>query len=305
MARAAVATALALGIACDVRQTVRWTTRPELPEAPVEQFLARSDTGGPILHVPLFHSPGDTRWVFASLTHFKPIVNGYASYVPRRSQELAAVLAGASIPESALARLRAWPVGTLVVHEHALPLERLGPTMAFVAQALRSGALSAPIHFEHLGGDDWVFSLASPASGTGKDPRPFLEHTDAFPAIGHFEESDFPASIDEPAEGQAVRGALIVRGWGQTPIANGAPAAAAEIVEIRIDRDRRAHASFARAPRPDVAAALPALGSCEAAGYAAVFPMLPGDDARHEIRVVFRAVDGRMRTLSRTFDWEP
>ena len=74
---------------------------------------------------------------------------------------------------------------------------------------------------------------------------------------------------------------------------------------LRIDRDRRAHASFARAPRPDVAAALPALGSCAEAGYAAVFPMLPGDDARHDIRVVFRASDGRMRTLSRTFEWEP
>ena len=285
---------------------MRWTTRPELPEAPVEQFLARSDTGGPILHVPLYHSPGDTRWVFSSLAHFKPIVNGYASYVPRRSQELAATLAGGSIPESTLARLRAWPVGTLVVHEHALSLERLGPTMAFVAQALRSGALPEPLHFEHSGGDDWVFPLASasPASSTGKEARLFLEHADASPAIGRLEESDFPASIDEPAEGQAVHGALNVRGWGQTPGENGAPAAA-EIVEIRIDRDRRAHASFARSPRPDVAAALPSLGSCEGAGYAAVFPMLPGDDGRHDIRVVFRAADGRMRTLSRTFEWEP
>jgi hypothetical protein len=298
--RIALAAALALGIGCDVRQTVRFEARPELPHAPVERFLACSDTDGPILHLPLYHSPGDARWVFSSLAHFKPIVNGYASYVPRRSQELAATLADESIPESTLARLRAWPVGVLVVHEHALPLERLEPTMAFLAKELRSNALEAPLHFDHRGGDDWVFSLGRLAGGATKDEtRLFLAHADSYPPIGHFEESDFPASIDDPAEGQVVHGALPVRGWSQTP------GARAEIVEIRIDRDRRARASFARTPRPDVAAVLPALGNCTEAGYEALFPMLPGDDGRHDVRVVFRAVDGRMRTMSRTFEWEP
>jgi len=306
MARAALAAALALGIACDVRQTVRFEVRPELPEAPVERFLARSDTGGPILHLPLYHSPGDARWVFSSLAHFKPIVNGYASYVPRRSQELAAALADGRIPESTLVRLRAWPVGVLVVHEHALPLERLEPTMAFLAKALRTNALEAPLHFDHRGGDDWFFSLSRSADGaTEKEARLFLAHADFYQPIGHFEESDFPAAIDEPAEGQVVHGVLSVRGWSQTPAAPAVAAAPAEIVEIRIDRDRRARASFARTPRPDVAAALPALGSCAEAGYAAVFPMLPGDDGRHDIRVVFRAADGRFRTLTRAFEWAP
>jgi hypothetical protein len=172
--------------------------------------------------------------------------------------------------------------------------------LTFVANALRTGALEAPFHLDHRGGDDWVFFLGpSAASGTEKEARLFLEHADSSPPVGRFEESDFPASIDEPAEGTVVHGVLSVRGWSQTP---GAPA---EIVEIRIDRDRRARASFARSPRSDVAAALPALGSCTEAGYEAVFPMLPGDDGRHDIRVVFRAADGRMRTMSRTFDWAP
>jgi hypothetical protein len=33
--------------------------------------------------------------------------------------------------------------------------------------------------------------------------------------------------------------------------------------------------------------------------------MLPGDDGRHDIRVVFRAADGRFRTLTRAFEWAP
>lgn len=150
-----------------------------------------------------------------------------------------------------------------------------------------------------------MFALARSADGaTEGEARLFLEHADSYPAIGRFEDSGFPASIDEPAEGRIVHGDLRVSGWSQTAGEAEAPGVSAAIVEIRIDRDRRARASFARTPRPDVAAALPALGSCAEAGYVAAFPMLPGDVGRHDLRVVFRAADGRMRTLSRSFEWE-
>jgi hypothetical protein len=306
--RAVLAAVLAVGIAADVRQTVRFGFRPELPHPPVEEFLARSDTGGPILHLPLFHAPGDVLWTFSSLAHFKPIVNGYASYLPRRNQELAATLASEKIPAATFSLLEAWPVGTLVVHEHALPLERIGPTMELAAAGLREGALEGPYRFDHRGGDDWVFFLrrtsarrsASPAGGAAeKDEALFLEHVAAAPHFGRFEDTQFPASIDEPAGTQVVHGELKVRGWSQTP------GARAEIVEIRIDRDRRASRSFARTPRPDVATVLPALGSCAEAGYEARFPMLPGDDGVHDLHVVFRSADGRMRRISRSFEWAP
>jgi len=308
-ARAALAAALAAGIAADVRQTVRFGFRPELPHPPVEEFLARSDTRGPILNLPLYHSPGDVRWIFSSLAHFKPIVNGYASYVPRRNLELAATLASDSIPEATLSRLADWPVGVLVLHEHALPLDRLRPSMELAAAGLRDGALEKPRRFDHRGGDDWVFFLRRPSAlrpatqaesgAADRDQELFLEHVAAAPRVGRFDDAQFPASIDEPAADQVVHGELKVRGWSQTP---GGPG---EIVEIRIDRDRRSRASFVRAPRPDVATVLPALGSCAQAGYEARFPMLDGDDGTHEVHVVFRAADGRMRTLHRTFEWEP
>ena len=39
-------------------------------------------------------------------------------------------------------------------------------------------------------------------------------------------------------------------------------------------------------------------------GYEAVFPFLPGDEGRHELRVLFRARDGRIRGYPpRTFTW--
>lgn len=307
-ARAVLAAALAVGIAADVRQTVRFGFRPELPHPPVEEFLARSDTGGPILHLPLYHSQGDVRWTFSSLAHFKPLVNGFGSYLPRRNQELAATLASERIPEATLSHLADWPVGALVVHEHALPLERLRPTMELAAAGLREGALDGLRRFDHRGGDDWVFFFrrasarqAAPAAASAeeKDEALFLEHVAAAPRFGRFDDTQFPASIDEPAGGQVVHGELKVRGWSQTPGARG------EIVEIRIDRDRRARASFARTPRPGVAAVLPELGNCDEAGYEARFPMLPGDDGIHDLHVVFRSADGRMRTISSAFEWAP
>ena len=303
--RAALVGALAAGITVDVRQTVAFRFRPE-PHPPVEEFLARSDTGGPILHLPLYHSPGDVRWIFSSLAHFKPVVNGYASYLPRRNQELAAALASEKIPAATLSLLEAWPVGALVVHEHALPLDRIRPTMQLAAAGLRQGVLEGPYRFDHRGGDDWVFFRHDRAAraiadggATKKDAELFLEHVSAAPHFGRFEDAQFPASIDEPVDEGLVHGELKVRGWSQTP---GVPA---EIVEIRIDRDARTRAFFARTPRPDVAAVLPALGSCAEAGYEARFPMLPGDDGEHDLHVVFRAADGRMRTISRTFEWAP
>jgi len=303
--RAVLAAALAVGIGADVRQTVAFRFRPE-PRPPVEEFLARSDAAGPILHLPLYYSPGDVRWAFSSLAHFKPIVNGYASYLPRRNQELAAILASENIPEATLSLLADWPVGTLVVHEHALPLDRLRGTMELAAAGLQHGVLAGPRRFDHREGDDWVFffrhATSRPPASTArvgaaeKDEALFLEHVAATPRFGRFEDTQFPASIDEPAAGQVVHGELKVRGWSQTPGARG---------EIVIDRDARARASFARTPRPDVAAVLPALGGCAEAGYEARFPMLPGDDGEHDLHVVFRSADGRMRTISRTFEWAP
>lgn len=302
-ARAAAALFLAAGIAADVRQTVRFGFRPEVPAPPVEDFLARSGPDGPVLHLPLYHSASDARWVFESRAHFLPVVNGYASYVPRKNAELAAALASSPIPESVLGTLAAWPTGAVVVHEHALSLERLRPTLAFMEAGLRDGVFGPPVHFEHAGGDDWVFfarrSARPSAEAPARDAVLFHRRAEAAPLVPAGEDPGFPASIDVPAPGEVVRGELKVAGWSQTPEGPG------EILEIRIDHDRRTPFRFARTARPDVAAALPALGSCASAGYEARLAVLPGDAARHEVRVVFRAPDGRVRTLAQPFEWRP
>src|SRR5262249_22670775 len=85
----ALAGAVALA-AFDEHQTARLVAKPETPPPPVEMLLARIDTGGPILHLPLYDRSYDSRYLFGSLAHFKPVVNGSLSYVPRRHRELVA-----------------------------------------------------------------------------------------------------------------------------------------------------------------------------------------------------------------------
>jgi hypothetical protein len=305
--RAAAVAALLAATAFDVRQSgAAPAFHPEIPAPPVELFFKDANTGGPILHLPLYHQPGDSRFMFASLAHFEPIVNGITSYVPAPHAALAERLQQRPIPADTRSVLESWPVGVIVAHEHALPLGITASTMDFLEDGLGSGALSGPLWFPHKGGDDWVFGVRKvrgdkPWPAGGGDPAAnattLREHVRAAPRYSSFEEGEFPAAIDEPAEFFVNRGPLHVRGWSQDGSGPG------EIVEIRLGRDRRAPSSFVRAPRPDVARAVPALGSCEHAGYDAVLPFLPGDDGEHELVVVFRSSQGLLRTLRRPFTW--
>jgi hypothetical protein len=298
---------LLVAIAADVRQAQPFDLRPE-PVPPVERFLARAEVGGPILHLPLHHAAPDARILLASTAHFKPVVNGTSSYIPQRNVDLAEALWKAPIPPETFERIERWPVGTIVVHEHALPLANVSPTLRFLEGARAEGRLSPPLRFPHRGGTDWVFGVVAvrgnrawstaPVDGR-EDLEEFRRRASSFPAFDGTEDPSIPASIDSPSEGGTVRGDLLVRGWSQDERGE------CQVVEISLDGDRREPGHLIRNPRPDVAAALPRLGDCTLAGYEVVLPFLPGDEGRHDLRVVFRSSGGRMRTLSRPINWLP
>lgn len=299
---------LLVAVAADVRQALPFDFRPE-PVPPVERFLANTETGGPILHLPLTHSPSDARILFASTAHFKPVVNGTLSYIPRRNIDLAETLRKAPVPPGTFERIERWPVGTIVVHEHALPLKNVSPTLRFLERALTEGRLSSPLRFPHGGGTDWVFGVVAvrgdrklgPAAPYGgrEDLEEFRRRASSFPAFDGIEDPTIPASIDNPPEGDTVRGELLIRGWSQDEKGS------CQVVGVFVDGDRREPRSLIRTARPDVAAALPRLGDCTLAGYEARLPFLPDDEGRHDLHVVFRSSGGRMRTLSRPITWLP
>ncbi|MBL8111518.1 MAG: hypothetical protein JNK60_01420 [Acidobacteria bacterium] len=306
---ATVLALLALG-ALELRQTVPFDRRPASPPK-VDDFLAAADVGGPILHLPAaFRISNDADYLVSSTRHFKPIVNGVTSNVPQRFFELSELLSRNPVPAEAWDTLAAWPVAAIVLHEGKVPLETRESTLKFLADGVARGELDEPLAFPHQGHVDALFSVrrvrgARPFGPSGGgDPRANAQALAALaagphPAIPAKEDDSFGASIDAPADGGVVKGNLVVSGWSQTEGGN------ASVLEVRIDGARRVPASSRRVPRPDVAAALPALGDTGAAGYEETFAFLPGDEGRHDLAVRFQARDGRVRTLAATFVWRP
>jgi len=105
---------------------------------------------------------------------------------------------------------------------------------------------------------------------------------------GRREDVRLIGSIDEPAEGAEVRGTLVVRGWARVPGED-------LTVDVLLDGVEREPEEFRRTSRPEVAAAVPGLGSCATAGYEASVVLGPGDVGSHELAVLFRSRDGRER----------
>jgi hypothetical protein len=105
-------------------------------------------------------------------------------------------------------------------------------------------------------------------------------------------------SVDEPAEGAVVSGRLRVAGWARIEGVD-LP------VTIYVDGIARTPATDVRVARPDLCAALPALGDCTTAGYETVFAFGDGDAGEHQIYAIFRAPDGRVRRYpTRSFVWK-
>lgn len=129
----------------------------------------------------------------------------------------------------------------------------------------------------------------------GADRPPVLLDSDAFwkgaPVLAtEREDYGIPANVDAPAEGDRVRGRLVVQGWCQEQ--GGNPCAD---VKFYLDAEPRVPAALERIPRRDVEAAVPGIGDCATAGYRAAFEGV--DPGSHVLWVFFRTGDGRYRRL--------
>ena len=92
-------------------------------------------------------------------------------------------------------------------------------------------------------------------------------------------------SIDAPADGAVVTGNLTVSGWARVPGSDLG-------VTVLIDGVPRFAIDQARVARPDVQAAVPALGDCSTAGYQQHLPLLSGRPGNAR-------ADGRLRGRGR------
>ncbi len=112
----------------------------------------------------------------------------------------------------------------------------------------------------------------------------------------HRRDDGIPASIDEPAEGARVTPPFRARGWCQER-----GGGRVDPVEFSLDGFPFEETRVTRTPRPDVAAALPAIGDARYAGWEALLsPRVP--PGRHMLKVTFQAGDRRRVYPPRTIE---
>ncbi|MBK9963820.1 MAG: hypothetical protein IPP07_02515 [Holophagales bacterium] len=114
-------------------------------------------------------------------------------------------------------------------------------------------------------------------------------------------DASIPVAVDAPTDGAALKGTLDVGGWCQ--LRGGG---AVEPVEFRLDGILARVLALERTPRPDVAAAIPEVGNASRAGYAARIDASGVAAGAHDLKVTFRATDGRRRIAPPVrFEWMP
>ena len=110
-----------------------------------------------------------------------------------------------------------------------------------------------------------------------------------------------PVSVDSPSREMEVRGALLARGWAREK-----GGGRVDPVEFLLDGRPIVPESVRRTRRPDVAAAIPGLGSPDDIGWEALLAAPPpGGGKKRSLVVVFRTPDGRVRSYDPVrFTWE-
>ncbi len=167
---------------------------------------------------------------------------------------------------------------------------------AWLANLGRSGARFLAVRYdeptpEHEWTDLVPDAIRLVARGTDGDLFELLPDRLASvrPVEATFDES-LPVALDEPAEGQLLHDVLRARGWCQER-----GGGRIEPRVFRVDGRPIPVLTLKRTPRPDVAAAIPAIGDGSAAGWEATLSSAGLAPGEHRLVVVFATPDGRWR----------
>lgn len=125
-ARAALVAALAIVLAVELApQPFRWVSLPREESFPeVYRWIARQPDVKAILELPIYRNARETRYIYYSTLHWKPLANGFSGYDPPSHQRLTSQIR--FLPEgAALDLLREMWISHIVVHADG-PLRREG-----------------------------------------------------------------------------------------------------------------------------------------------------------------------------------
>lgn len=267
----------------------------------VTRFLASTPMTGGIVELPSTTYPVVYEATLRAADHGKPLVNAISGFEPPTMLRINELTTRRPIPDETLDFLESIPTSYLVVHDARIDPEDRRAWRDFLGRGIDSGRLRFIARFDgNRRNDVYAVTRAEPgARSLAPLPwRPLLGEVG--PGSGRrVDDLSLIGSIDDPAPDREVKGTFRVFGWARVPGED-------LDVTIVIDGEVRTPLSFRRLARPDVAQVLPEMGDTSASGYEAVFAFQTGDEGAHELFVVFRAKDGRVRFFpARRFVWKP
>lgn len=266
----------------------------------VSRYLAKTPMKGGLVQLPSGGDRGNYLYVLRAADHGKPLVNGVSGFVTPIVSRLEEMTRQRPVPDGLLDFLESIPTSYLSVNESWLSQDERKALHPVLANGIAAGRLRYVGRFDGRRRTDlYAVSKVEPNVPPGP-PLPWTIDPIAAPLAVDPSVREDPmlwGNLDVPREGTVVTGELRAAGWARIPGED-------LHVTLLIDGEQRVWRLGQRVARPDVQTALPSVGDCAAAGFEAFYPFTDGDDGKHEIQVIFRAKDGRVRHFPvKRFEW--
>ncbi len=301
--RAPLFALLSVALLVDLRVAPLELHRGEADPDPLTLKLGATPMRGGLVELPatspdVGNARPEHQYVLRAADHGKPLVDATSGFTTKEAFRIRTLSRKRPVPDSFLDLLESIPVSYLTVREAwLLPEEREG-LRSFLARASGAGRIRFVGRFDaKTGADLWAVVKTEPdAAGV---PLPWIPPPADAPLPPESREDEaLLGSVDGPAPRSTAVGDLLVRGWARIPGEDLA-------VSFLVDGLVREPTSLVRMDRPDVCQVFPEMADCRGAGYEARLAVSPADAGSHELTVVFRAKDGRVRHFpARRFTWK-
>ncbi len=262
----------------------------------ITRHLSRLSLAGGIVHLPTTPDVLSTA-VLRSADHGKPLITAFSGFTPPIAAEIERFAKLDSIPDDFQTLLESIPASYIVVHDSQLdPVDR-DSLRAFLARQINARRIRFIGRFDGARKNDLYAVLRIEPDAKALGDLPWAPAEPALTRRADREDGHLTGGLDEPSEEALVLGPLRVAGWARIPGED-------LDVEILIDGEARVPTAFKRLARPDVASAVRGIGVSVRTGYEAIYEPAGDDAGTHELRVVFRSADGRVRHYApRRFRW--
>jgi hypothetical protein len=223
-------------------------------------------------------------YVYRTIEHGHPIVNGYSSFSPPDFERLTRIFTSSPIASEAWDFFHRDEVRFLVFHPRKATGAEIAAITSFLRSGIEEGRLRPAAFFEDIHDKSLVFALAengispfTPDTAAGKQIMDFLEHPDSpqRPPVGW---------NDAPTNGQRIRGPILFgSGWvaSESGIAH---------VVVSLDGHEIGNATYG-IERRDVSSVKPEVPCGAYCGYK--FHIVGARPGRHHLSVRFVGKDGK------------